>query len=340
MEVSNETLLNSSVLANNIPSVGYEFNWEKADPLPIRPFANKRNFNVSMGLNNLSKTPEDWILIENTYLEQTRLRKKYTKQFPDQMLHCFNNKISTEALREFYELVTNYLLTRYPQYFTYNKKTGVIHNEINNEYLPRVAGKNTPKELELFLAANLEEDFLILIKDNAKDPEEEYILRAGVTGFPAGFDPSASHNKPISYIHSPVPQYRERLKVIMGRFFNKLEPKDLWVRHNWSIQTHRAFFNLSSNHGREGEKVKQLRYDEIDFENACFLRVERQIFTRLPKSRANVMTIRTYLTPIKKIKEEGLGEELCRAIDALPEELGHYKKRGAWGEAVKEFLLK
>lgn len=329
-----------SVLAKDIVPVLDNFDWQKADPLPIRPFVNKRNFNVSMGLLNLAKLPLDWLLIENTYVDQTRLRKKYTEQYTKHTVLCYENDITTRAVREFYELVTNFLLTRYPKEFFYSKKSGMVLNSINGEKFPRYAGKFLPRELLLCLSANIEEDFLILIKDNPQDPDEEYILRAGVTGFPAGFDPSHSHNQPISVIHSPVPQYRDRLKVSMGRFFNKLQPKDLWVRHNWSVQTHKSYFNLNLNHGREGDEVKTLKYDDIDFEEGCFLRVERQIFSRLPKLRANIMTIRTYLTPMKNIKAEGNGEELCRSIDALPEELGFYKKRGAWGDAVKEFLRK
>jgi len=44
------------------------------------------------------------------------------------------------------------------------------------------------------------------------------------------------------------------------------------------------------------------------------------------------------LTLLKTIKQEGLGKELSRAIDGLPDDLAFYKKRNSWGEAVKEYL--
>lgn len=56
------------------------------------------------------------------------------------------------------------------------------------------------------------------------------------------------------------------------------------------------------------------------------LRCERQVFIRLPKTKLIVMTIRTYLTPIDKIKQEGNAKELIRGIDSLPEDLAFYKK--------------
>ena len=63
---------------------------------------------------------------------------------------------------------------------------------------------------------------------------------------------------------------------------------------------------------------------------------------RLPKTRALVFSFKTYLYPLRDIKEEGLGEELAQAIDGLKEgsvPAMHFYKRGVvWGEAVKAFL--
>ena len=50
----------------------------------------------------------------------------------------------------------------------------------------------------------------------------------------------------------------------------------------------------------------------------------------------------TYTYPIKEIKDEGLGEELAKAIDGLKEgsvpQMHAYKRGTVWGEAVKEYL--
>ena len=87
----------------------------------------------------------------------------------------------------------------------------------------------------------------------------------------------------------------------MTKFFNNLQPDKLWARHNWGIQTHNLYFNMDTNHGRPGDKIHQLSMNEIDFDNdGCCLRCERQLFTRMPQSGAIIMTIRTYLTPIKR----------------------------------------
>jgi hypothetical protein len=63
---------------------------------------------------------------------------------------------------------------------------------------------------------------------------------------------------------------------------------------------------------------------------------------RLPNTKALVFSFKTYLYPLREIKEEGLGEELAKAIDGLKEgsvPAMHFYKRGVvWGEAVKAFL--
>ncbi len=77
-------------------------------------------------------------------------------------------------------------------------------------------------------------------------------------------------------------------------------------------------------------------------EYEAFMRCERQTLHRLPKSKALVFAFKTYLYPIRQIKEEGSGEALAEAIDGL--EGGsvpgmHYYKRGVvWGEAIKKYL--
>jgi len=73
-----------------------------------------------------------------------------------------------------------------------------------------------------------------------------------------------------------------------------------------------------------------------------FVRCERQTLHRLPKSKALVFAFKTYMYPLREIKEEGLGEELAVAIDGLKggsvPEMHFYKRGGEWGAAVKKYL--
>lgn len=323
-------------LVGKVNPIGDDFEWDKCKPKVIRPFVGRKNFNTNMAIQNLFKTPEEWLLIENTYKDIVAKKSKLISENIEKTISVDSTPRAQLAAKEYYDTVITFMTQRYPQYFI--KKDNQIYNKLTEEYLPLNLKNKDPKELLLTLSRNMEEDVVIFVKDDPDNHDEEYVLRATITGFPAGFDPSVNHNQPISVIHGPVPQYKERLQLSMARFFNRLTPQDLWVRHNWSIQAHANHFALENSHAYGDEKVEALKMEDMDFDNACFLRCERQVVSRMPKLRANFMSVRTYLTPMSQIKAEGLGEELIRAIDLLPAEVAHYKRRAAWGEAVKQYL--
>ncbi|KAI5951422.1 hypothetical protein KGF54_004496 [Candida jiufengensis] len=321
-------------------SIDPNFKWYNNEPLKIRPFVGKTNFNPKMGIKNISSTPNDWLLIEDTYLKCTNLKQESLTKIPEQTMYISNDLRSINALKEFYSLVFKFYMKRYPQYFQYNNSTDEITNKINGFKSKLSTPKISTDQMLLNLGSNMEEDFILLLKDhNPKDPNEEYILKGSIVGFPAGFDATDLFNKPISYIHEPVPQYEKNLKSSMHKFFNNLKIGDLWIRYNWSVQTHSNYFTLN-NHGRSGDKLKKLSISDIDFDNGCFLRCERQILFRLPLSGAIIMTTRTYLTNLNQIKKEGLASDMIFGIRSVPDDLGFYKKREVWGDAVIEFLSK
>lgn len=317
---------------NNIEPVT-NFDWTSCPPIPIRPFVNKKNFNPLMGVKQMTADKHDWLRVESTYLEEIRMKQQMCVHRPNDAMFASDTPKTALALAEFYEMVTRFMTQRYPELFVI--KENLVHNKITDDSCPYFAKGQSNEKMMVNINKLMDEDFLILIKDN--DDDEEFKLRVLVNAAPAGFDPKRGHNAPLSHIHSPVPQYGTRLQSPMAKFFANMLPKDLWVRTNWSIQTHANRFNLNALHGRDGDQIKQLLREELEVD-ATRLRVERQIFTRLPKSKGMIMIIRTYLTPISEIKAEGNGEELIRGIQSLPDDLAFYKRRPEWGNAVVEYL--
>lgn len=323
----------------SIDPIGQDFDWKECKPQQMYPFLGKKNFNPSMGVKNISDRREELFLIEDTYMDCINLRKQNLENHEEKLIHCNESENASRAVCEFYDMTVAFLCERYSHYFIPNRDKNIVANLITGETLPYSSKDQNTRHLMKLLALNTEEDILIMLKDDPTDEDQEYILRASLTGLPAGFDPSHNYDEPISHIHKPVPQYKDRLLSPMHRFFNKLKPSDLWQRGNWSIQTNNEFFKLENHHGRSGDTIKELTRDDIDFENGCYLRCERQLLTRLPTSKAVIMLVRTYLTPVKQIKEEGFGAELARGIESLPDDLAFYKRRGMWGRAVREFLI-
>ena len=70
--------------------------------------------------------------------------------------------------------------------------------------------------------------------------------------------------------------------------------------------------------------------------------MELQTLTRLPETNAILFSFKTYLCPVRQIKEEGLGEELADAIQGL--KTGNapgmwvYKGGICWGKSVCDYL--
>ena len=48
--------------------------------------------------------------------------------------------------------------------------------------------------------------------------------------------------------------------------------------------------------------------------------------------------VRSYLTPIQVIKDEGTGVALAEACESMPEKFGVYKRRPLWGEQLCGWL--
>ncbi|OUM55716.1 hypothetical protein BVG19_g5297 [[Candida] boidinii] len=321
-----------------IESVGDDFNYLNAKPYPYRPF---KNGEYKMTLSIRKQDPNDFIFVEDTYKHITDIRGKDIDEATDECSACHPS--AEPAVRETYDLVTSFLTARYPMHFEKitsddENEVDIFYNKIRNEKFPfKNDSIKDVKDILRILGRTIEEDILILIKNPDNDQLDEYVLRAGVSIFPAGFNPLEKFNQPLTNIHKPVPYYLQKLQTSMNKFFQRLQVNEFIVRNNWSIQTHTKLRAPSGSHATKDEKVVEIDPKDLDF-NKVFLRCEKQSFTRLPISKADLMLIRTYTTPLTQIREEGRGEDLCGAIDGLPADLQIYKRKVFWGEAVKSYL--
>lgn len=349
------TIKNSCIKAKNpkpvIRSVPSDFQWN-VDP-PLKPFPFKNGpYKLNMGIRNIDA--QDWLLIEPTYLDRIASKSKLiTNSHPDYPPDkdiAGNTVLLTEeaspAVRELYDVVINYMCDKYPMYFK-RQGNGEVFNSITGKYLPERADKATDaREYLVELVHNIEEDFIILLKDPTREDEKdgtEYFFKAGVFAFAAGFNPKDRFNKPLSFVHHPVPGYESKLKLSMNRFFSRLSPGQFVNRGNFSVQTHNKLYVDDNNKGYhlpEGETQESLDPATLDFENQVHYRSERQVLTKLPESQAIVFSIRTYLLPMSELKkDEEVRTRFIGAIKGLPEDTAQYKRAGEWGPAVIHYLL-
>lgn len=313
------------------------FKWYDEKPMRSYPFKDKE-YKLTMGIRSLDFS--EWLLIEDTYLDRIAEKQKIvTNNHPaypsDKDLKAstvFSSPEGEPALRELYDMVINYMCQKYPMYFVSNTD-GSILNKITGESVPSTATDvEDPETLLLTLSRTIEEDFIILLKDETKKDEEyglEYYFKAGVFAFAAGFDPKDKFNQPLTSIHGPIPGYEQKLKTSMNRFFDRIQPGNFVTRSNFSIQTHKKLFVDDENKGyhlTEEELNKVIPFESLDFDSQVNYRSERQTLTKLPHTGAVLFTIRTYLHPLSKFKNDiETAQVLKGAINKFPPDLARYK---------------
>lgn len=315
----------------NVTPVASDFNWKTQEPIKYRPYS-KGKYHMTMGIKTLDHN--EWLLLEDTYKNITDEKERITATELEHTV--LSQPEAKESVHEAYEMCLDYLMKRYPMYFALDEKDpSMIHNKIKDEKIPRDPNAYADTEtLIRVLARTMEEDFLILLFDNKT---EQYYLRSGSFAFPSGFDPAEKMNLSLKDIHGPVPLYQEKIEKAMDKFFRRLQVGTWVYRLNWGVQSHNKLYAPGLNHAAADEVVEPLDATKLDFENV-FLRVERQVLLRMPKTKSLLFTIRTYTTPLSEVREEENATDMIEAIDNLPEVMAHYKKTEEWGPAVQSYL--
>ncbi|KAE8448374.1 hypothetical protein EG329_009618 [Mollisiaceae sp. DMI_Dod_QoI] len=325
-----------------------DFNWQTTEPLKFRAFKPKYHLTMgkasphqlahyhsqstAVGTSSLSELLE----FDKNYLKRITLRKQIIKDHHPIAIQSDPSVIP--ALNELYIFLTStYLPTRFPTIFSLSSSLSLpttLLNRVTNEHLPLTPPLDPTQTLEI-LGENIDEDFLILLPSEDGDG---YCLKGYVTCFPAGFNTKEKFGMKLRDIHAPVPGYKAKLEKSMDRFFDRLEVGKVVKRSNWSVNTKEQLFAASGTHLYEGEEAVE---EEVNIDTT-FLRCERQLLHRLPNTKALCFNFKTYLYPLREIKEEGLGEDLANAIDGLKAgsvpEMHFYKRGVVWGEKVKEYL--
>ncbi|KAL2129106.1 hypothetical protein VTI74DRAFT_8223 [Chaetomium olivicolor] len=312
-----------------------DFDWRTTPPMKLRPF--KPTYNITMAIQN--SAPSDLIIMDANYLSRVTARRQLIAEHTS-AVHGVT-PAGHASVRELYAyLLGNYLPARYPTMFELlpNPQTNTVlfHNKATGLTSPLSPPPSDPLEMLRILGETVEDDMFLLLRD--AHGEREHRSVAFVCCHPSGFEPAAKLGKRLVEIHGPVPAY-EKIGASMERYFGRLEVGRGVKRVNWSVQTHSQLYVPSGNHVHVGDVVEEAK--TVDFETTR-LRVELQTLTRLPETQAILFSFKTYLYPLKDIKEEGLGVDLADAIQGL--KAGNapgmwvYKGGVRWGRAVCEYL--
>ncbi len=163
----------------------------------------------------------DLIVIDRSHLDHITQRKRIIEDYPNTVVGHLDGDSVKGAVAELYSPLTSLLPVRYPSIFTISADSATLQNGVDGSSIPMSPPKDPRKALEA-IGRTLDEDFLILLPSKDGDGDG-YTLHAYIGCFPAGFDTSKLIGKKVRDIHGPVPGYKEKLRVSMERFFERVE---------------------------------------------------------------------------------------------------------------------
>ena len=125
--------------------------------------------------------------------------------------------------------------------------------------------------------------------------EDGHVLTGAILCFPAYWTLAEKIGRPLTAIHVPVPDYDDAIARRVQRLFDAIQPgRPLW-RMNANLHASGALFTPK----READPEHR-----VSLEKAVFVRSERQVLRKLPRTGVTVFSIHTYMIRIRDLAPE------------------------------------
>ncbi|GAA5848877.1 hypothetical protein JCM8547_006375 [Rhodosporidiobolus lusitaniae] len=327
---------------------------EETKPMPYRPFRWGPTYPQHMGIRNIQNA-SNWLQLDNLYSDvlSVRTRRTLTPSYTSTRTLPGFHSHALEALVE----IASFLSTRYPALFSVTRTPYVDGKE--ETYGDSIVGKEGGAVVAVENKVTGEKwDFMkieeregrewnpmavagLLLQDDlavmVEDEQGHYRFQAGsicTAGFWRLKDKIGLTLDDIHFKGS-VPNYAQKYQKSMNRFFTNLREDKLVERNNYFFQVDRGLDWSTKTNGTEAifdhydkgpvEKdfattpgaEKPVKADDV--RQVCF-RTERQSLRRLPRTRAVLFTIRTYLIPVTDLADEpGVPGRMASGIRSWPQ---------------------
>ena len=222
---------------------------------------------------------EQWLVRDEVFEQQMELRDHLIATAPDRV-HALMDE-ACDAANECLDLVLDRIGDD-PAYQV--ESSGVTRPDGANIEIDRDAPLLT-------LGRLVQEDMCIL-----QPGPDGHRLTGAILCFPASWTLAEKIGKPLMAIHTPVPEYDEALGQRVQRMFDRLQPSKMLWRANAIRHEDPSLF-----HPRLEDDPLEVRRGTRPGD---YIRSERQTLQMLPKSRAAVFTIHTYVLKIADLPTE------------------------------------
>lgn len=221
-------------------------------------------------LPNISALPmAEWLHIDSAFAGQMAERDRLLRDHRD-AVHTLDDS-ARPAAQELLDLVLGALSDSYQR-----DATGVTR--------PDGVQVTLDRDDPLVTAGRLVQEDLCLLQ--RRDGGDEHVLTGAVLCFPAGWKLAEKVMRPLTAIHTPVPEYDSALAKRVQRLFDGVRPGHPLMRFNRLWYEDPALFQP----GRRDPNAHS-----ADPKTAPFFRSERQCIVKLPETGATIFSIHTYV---------------------------------------------
>lgn len=241
-----------------------------------------------------------WLEIDEHFRKELDLKTRLLAENYDDVVAT--NPEGDEASRELLDEITRNLRAHHPG----------VNTDVDESEHPLVAASRL-----------VQEDLCVLVRG------DEWRLRAACVCFPSRWDLASKIGTTLDDIHGPVPGYDRELSRPTNAFFERLGPDRSFWRLNWTLLDSPTLFQPAG--------ARQTPVGGLD---RWYFRVERQTLRSLPRTRAVVFTIRTYVTSAAALcaRDGTFAESLIGAIGSAPAPMQEYKGWTGVAERLRDAL--
>jgi dimethylamine monooxygenase subunit A len=287
----------------------------------------------------INQWPDDlhWILVDATYPAQISRRLTLLTTHRGMVIDRLPGMEVTAAEHELRDMVTDYLLSAFPQYF--QREHDLIFSPLTGLAIDIGPDGADPLVAIALLAS---EDMLLLLPEPRGDTEQaHYVLKSGALLFPNDWSLSSHFSQPEPGSRYPaareqwlaakrkslkaarlgkspyeiheghVSHYIETFAARVDLFFSRMEPGMRTWRRNWGMRLSDELFLHSDN---LPENLPEPTPD--NWEQYGYLRSEHETFTKLPGSKAVVFTIKTFMWKLSELVKNPIALNALLEADA------------------------
>ena len=284
------------------------------------PF-DKGRFRLSMGIVALDL--DEWLQPDEYFYKELLEKEALLANQKSEVFQSIQG--SQLAQQEVLDLIIDYM-NRF-----HSELVRIDGDKIFIDGIKRNFSRKEFTEMPLDLAGRVVQEDLCLMAPG----DTGYTLEAASLCFPSRWRLIDKIGKRMVDIHSPVPDYENKLARPVDRFFDKLDiNKPVW-RVNWSLtddpDLYQPIRKTSTDYSRN-----------INSKNAgdlIFLRCERQTLRRLPNTGWILFSIKTYVDKVSALvcKPQAL-VDLAHSVKNMSADMQQYKNRAPYRKQLLEYL--